>query len=365
MKENPAYLGEQLVTCIGNKRALLDRIEPLVLRVKKRLGKRKLRALDAFAGSGVVSRLLKRHCKFLASNDMEYYAAAVGKCFLANACDVDRDGLAETAADLNARVNDRFSKGFVEETYAPEDDENVRPGERCFYTRDNARRLDNYRRMLGYLPERTRDLLLGPLLSEASVHVNTSGVFKGFHKDRRTGVGKFGGTNGDALSRIKGRIELRAPVLSRFDCETRVTRMDAGYAALEFGDLDLAYLDPPYNQHPYGSNYFMLNLLTTYERPREVSRVSGIPKNWFRSKYNSRRRFKETFAAMTCRLDAKFLLVSFNDEGFVTPDEMEGMLKRYGKVESVSGEYATFRGCRNLGDRGKTVHEWLFLVERK
>ncbi|MDR0684304.1 MAG: DNA adenine methylase [Spirochaetaceae bacterium] len=26
-------------------------------------------------------------------------------------------------------------------------------------------------------------------------------------------------------------------------------------------EVDLAYLDPPYNQHPYGSNYFMLNLI--------------------------------------------------------------------------------------------------------
>ena len=35
----------------------------------------------------------------------------------------------------------------------------------------------------------------------------------------------------------------------------------------EYADLDLAYFDPPYNQHPYGSNYFMLNLLVHYRRP--------------------------------------------------------------------------------------------------
>ena len=53
--------------------------------------------------------------------------------------------------------------------------------------------------------------------------------------------------------------------------------------------LDLLYLDPLYNQHPYGFNYFMLNLLCDYRRPERISRVSGIPRDWNRSPYNGRR----------------------------------------------------------------------------
>ena len=57
--------------------------------------------------------------------------------------------------------------------------------------------------------------------------------------------------------------------------------------------VDVAYLDPPYNQHPYGSNYFMLNLLASGREPaaEELSQVSGIPKNWNRSHYNKSRHF--------------------------------------------------------------------------
>ena len=113
-------------------------------------------------------------------------------------------------------------------------------------------------------------------------------MFKGFYKDRTTGIGKFGGSNGDALSRIKGRIELDVPVLSRFECDMEIQQQDANELVRQLRGLDLAYLDPPYNQHPYGSNYFMLNLLVDYQKPQHVSNVSGIPTDWQRSDYNVR-----------------------------------------------------------------------------
>ena len=91
------------------------------------------------------------------------------------------------------------------------DENQITAEDRVFYTRDNARRLDNYRRMLPSVPSDLREMVLGPLLSEASIHANTAGVFKGFYKDRHTGIGRFGGSNGDALLRIRGPIRLAPP----------------------------------------------------------------------------------------------------------------------------------------------------------
>ena len=234
-----------------------------------------------------------------------------------------------------------------------------------FYTRDNARRLDNYRRMLAEAPEDLRDLLLGPLLSEASIHANTAGVFKGFYKDRRTGRGRFGGSNGDALWRIRGPIRLSPPVLSRFECQIEVWQRDANQAAREVCDLDLAYIDPPYNQHPYGSNYFMLNLLVHYQRPKDVSRVSGIPAGWRRSGYNSKAAAGDLLRDLLETLDSRFLLVSFNNEGFIEPRAMLAMLRRLGSVQVLEIKYNAFRGSRNLRNRDVHVTERLFLVERR
>ncbi len=364
--EDADYLSDQLLTYIGNKRSLLTNISQAVERVKRRLGKDRLRVFDVFAGSGVVSRFLKAHASLLVSNDFEDYAAVVGRCYLRNRSTVDLLELENVVDHLNARVDDEtFPKGFIEELYAPKDEGSITAEDRVFYTRDNARRLDNYRRMLPSVPTDLREMVLGPLLSEASVHANTAGVFKGFYKDRHTGIGKFGGSNGDALLRIRGPIRLAPPVLSRFECDVEVMQSDANTAAREVADLDLAYIDPPYNQHPYGSNYFMLNLLVHYQRPAQVSKISGIPTDWRRSGYNSKAQAFELLRDLLQSLDARFLLISFNDEGFVKPDTMMALLKQLGSVQMVEVPYNTFRGSRNLRNRDIHVTEHLFLVERK
>lgn len=364
--EDPEFLRRQLLTYLGNKRLLLDHIAKAVEHVQQRLGKKRLRLFDVFAGSGVVSRFFKAHASRLVSNDFEDYAAVVGRCFLRNRSSVNLRRLREIVDDLNARVDgDGFQSGFLEELYSPNDESQITAEDRVFYTRDNARRLDNYRRMLDSSPSDLRDLVLGPLLSEASIHANTAGVFKGFYKDRRTGVGKFGGSHGDALSRIRGPIRLAPPVLSRFECDVDVMQMDANAAARRVRDVDLAYIDPPYNQHPYGSNYFMLNLLVRYERPIGISKVSGIPVGWRRSGYNAKTSSLELLCDLLGALDSRFLLVSFNDEGFVRPREMTTLLGRLGSVQVVEVPYHTFRGSRNLRNRDLHVTEHLFLVERR
>lgn len=365
-EEDPDYLSRQLVTYIGNKRALLGNIAIALERVKARLGKRKLRALDAFAGSGVVSRFLKAHCDYLASNDVEDYAEVLARCHLANRSAVDLRELSARVAELNAIVDAApLSRGFIEELYAPADEANITKRDRVFYTKSNARRIDNYRRMLDALPDMQRIMLLGPLLSRASVHANTAGVFKGFYKNRRTQAGQFGGSGCDALGRILGTIVLDVPVLSRFECDVDVFKRDANALARDVGGLDVAYLDPPYNQHPYGSNYFMLNLIANYRRPAEISAVAGIPTDWKRSDYNIRSRSLPLLRDFAETIDSRFLLVSFNDEGFIAPADMRAMLGRLGSVDVIEMQYNAFRGSRNFDNRPIHVTEQLFLVEKR
>ena len=364
--EDPDYLSRQVITYIGNKRALLGQIGQVVEGVKGRLGKDRLRVFDVFSGSGIVSRYLKAHASALVSNDIEDYAAVVGRCYLRNRSTVDLREITEVVDEMNRRVEDEsLPPGFIEELYAPKDESRITREDRVFYTRDNARRLDGYRQMISAAPEDMRELLLGPLLSRASVHSNTAGVFKGFYKNRETKIGQFGGTGSDALVRIKGKIVLEPPVLSRFECDYEVLQEDANSAARRVVDLDLAYIDPPYNQHPYGSNYFMLNLLVRCERPEKISRVSGIPEGWRRSGYNVRARSLPLMRDLLHALDARFLLVSFNNEGFIATEEMLDLLREIGRVEVMETPYNAFRGSRNFNSRPIHVTEQLFLVERK
>lgn len=366
MAEDPEYLSKQLLTYIGNKRSLLGHIGRAVERVKKRLGKDRLIIFDGFSGSGVVSRFLKAHSSVLISNDFEAYAAVIARCYLSNRSQVDLSTLSQVIDDLNARVlTEPLSTGFIEELYAPRDEEHITSNDRVFYTKVNARRLDNYRRLIEGAPKELRDLLLGPLLSEASIHANTAGVFKGFYKNRETGIGQFGGSGSDALSRILGKIRLEMPVLSNFECEVHIHQEDANTLVPKLSGIDMAYIDPPYNQHPYGSNYFMLNLLVHYKRPKHISRVSGIPTDWRRSDFNVRSRSLPKLRELLETIDAHFLLISFNNEGFITPDQMQLLLGKLGYVETLEVPYNAFRGCRNFKNRPIHVTEHLFIVERR
>lgn len=364
--ELPEYLSRQLITYIGNKRALLGHIAAAVEQVKHRLGKARLRIFDAFSGSGVVSRYFKAHADLLISNDIEQYAAATARCYLSNRSEVDLAAIFEAVADLNQRVDtENFPTGFIEELYSPKDEKRITKADRVFYTKSNARRLDNYRRLMDSLPAEMQNMLLGPLLSSASVHANTAGVFKGFYKNRETRIGQFGGSGSDALVRITGQIKLDLPVLSNFECEYRVLQEDANAVASRLKDLDLVYIDPPYNQHPYGSNYFMLNLLLRYQRPRRVSQVSGIPADWQRSGYNVRAKSFPLLKDLLGALDTRFLLVSFNNEGFISTQQMRAMLADLGSMDVVETQYNAFRGSRNFNNRPIHVTEQLFLVERR
>ena len=276
--------------------------------------------------------------------------------------------LERTVDGLNARIErERLPTGFIRELYAPQDEGAIGPADRVVYTTSNARRLDDYRRLIEETPEDfpgAREMLLASLLHKASVHANNAGVFKGFYKDRHTGVGKYGGTSADALTRIRGAIRLEAPVLSRFECDHVVLQGDANQVPHTVRDLDVAYVDPPYNQHPYGSNYFMLNLLVRYQRPAKISRVAGIPVDWQRSGFNVRAKSLPLLRQLFESLDARFLLVSFNNEGFIEPEEMLSTLNRLGTVRTFETRYNTYRGSRNLRGRSLHVTEHLFLVER-
>lgn len=364
--EDPRYLTTQLITYIGNKRSLIHVIGKALDQVRSRLNKNKLRAFDAFSGSGVVSRFLKAHSSSLFANDIEDFATAISKCYLTNRHTIDLSELYDILEFMNHNAETvDLQTGFIEELYAPADETNITRNDRVFYTKSNARRIDNYRRLIDRFPTRYRYLLLGPLLCKASVHANTAGVFKGFYRDRKTRVGRFGGTGSDALRRILGTIVIEPPVLSNYDCDYFVFQDNANSIAKQISNLDVTYVDPPYNQHPYGSNYFMLNLIVNYQRPREISQVSGIPADWKRSHYNVRTRALPALRDLLDSLESKFLIVSFNNEGFISRSEMLSLLQSLGDVQLYETRYNAFRGSRNFNNRSIHVIEQLFLVERR
>jgi adenine-specific DNA-methyltransferase len=224
--------------------------------------------------------------------------------------------------------------------------------------------IDTARQLIDRIPAQHQKYFIAPLLSEASIHANTSGVFKGFYKNRETGIGQFGGKNQDALFRITGNITLPFPVFSNFYSDVLICNGDSNEIIQTVPEVDIAYLDPPYNQHPYGSNYFMLNVILDYTYPERISTISGIPENWNRSNYNKAAHALSALTELVTNIKAKYVLISFNSEGFISLDEMKAMLEKTGTVEILETNYNTFRGSRNLQTRSVHVKEYLYLLEK-
>ena len=362
--EKSEYLTKQLITYIGNKRALLDFIGSGIGTVQKKLNKNKLKMFDVFSGSGIVARFFKRFSELLIVNDLEKYSAIINDCYLSNENEINTLLLQEYYNEIIEELEKSQKKGIISELYAPKDDTQIKQNERVFYTSRNAMYIDTARQLIGKIPQKEQKYFLAPLLSEASIHANTSGVFKGFYKNKETGIGQFGGKKSDALFRITGKIKLPFPVFSNFNCKTIICNDDSNKITGELPEVDIAYLDPPYNQHPYGSNYFMLNLILDYNYPQKASKISGIPENWKRSSYNKSNEALKSLTELVENIKAKYVLISFNSEGFITALQMEKMLKEKGKLEVLETKYNTFRGSRNLNNRALHVKEFLYLLEK-
>ena len=365
VSEKKEYLTQQLITYIGNKRALLSFIGDGVKIVQKKLNKNKIKTFDVFSGSGIVSRYLKSYSSKIIVNDLEKYSEIINSCYLSNISEINIKEMTEFYNELlNQLDEEKLQGGFITKLYAPQSKDEICKNDRVFYTYRNACYIDTARKFIEKIPSEYKKYFLAPLLSEASIHSNTSGVFKGFYKDSMTDIGKFGGNNENALTRILGNISLPFPVFSNFECEYEIHRGDSNVIIERVEDVDLAYIDPPYNQHPYGSNYFMLNLIVDYKEPENISSVSGIPGNWNRSHYNKKIYAYNSFKQLVENIRAKFLLISFNSEGFIKHDEMTELLKTTGKLEILETKYNTFRGSRNLKNRDIHVKEYLYLLEK-
>jgi len=363
--ENKEYLTRQIITCIGNKRSLLQFIARGIEKIKRHVNKSKLALFDVFSGSGVVARSFKRHADLLVANDLEHYSRVINECYLSNRDELDMRYLRMVYDELIAGTNDTpLRSGILTELYAPRDDRSIQAEERVFYTHRNAMYIDTVRGLIEGIDKKYQPYFLAPLLAEASVHSNTAGLFKGFYKNKETGIGQFGGAGEDALVRIKGDITLPFPVFSNFCCDFVVLQGDANVIIKEAPEVDAAYMDPPYNQHPYGSNYFMLNLIVENKYPKNASAVSGIPDNWNRSAYNKKQSAYTALADLTAHIKAKYVLISFNSEGFISQEEMRELLEKIGKVEVLETEYPAFRGSRNLANRNTHVREYLYVVEK-
>jgi adenine-specific DNA-methyltransferase len=143
--EKNDFLTQQLITYIGNKRALLGFIGDGIKKIQKRLNKEKLRMFDVFSGSVIVARYFKQFSELLIVNDLEKYSTLINECYLSNDNERNEFTLHKYYYELIEQAKDNLVKGIISELYAPKNDRKIKQDERVFYTTRNAMYLDTMR----------------------------------------------------------------------------------------------------------------------------------------------------------------------------------------------------------------------------
>jgi adenine-specific DNA-methyltransferase len=119
-------------------------------------------------------------------------------------------------------------------------------------------------------------------------------------------------------------------------------------------DCDIAYLDPPYNQHQYGSNYHLLNTVALWDKPHISECISGnghkdkaaIRKDWRterRSKYCYKSTALAEFSDLVARLRARYIMVSYSTDGIIPVDSLLSCLAERGTLDVVVKRYKRYR----------------------
>ena len=308
-----------MIKYLGSKLRLLPGITEVIARIPQARS-----AVDLFSGTARVAHALKTRGLRVEANDHNEYARMLASGLV----QADAERWAEEATLWIARLNALPPRaGWFTQAYAEE---------ARFFRPENAARIEAIREAIHAAeldPELESVLLVALLLASDRVD-STTGVQMAYLKEW--------------APRSRRSLELRMPdLLARPTAGAcRAHGLDALVAA---GTLsgDVAYLDPPYNRHRYRNNYHVWETLVRWDQPATYGAVRKRDDCLGpASPFNRRGQIREALEVVIARLDCRALVVSFNDEGFLSREELEVMLATRGVVQVLSAAHPRYVGAK-------------------
>jgi adenine-specific DNA-methyltransferase len=262
---------------------------------------------------------------------------------------VDRTALSEVISQLQALPG---RDGYVTETFSRQ---------ARYFQEANARRIDAIRDAIdaGWADHPWRPLLLASLLQAADRVDSTTGLQMAYLKQW--------------APRSYQPLELRMPALLPGPGEARLG--DAVDLAGALPEVDVAYLDPPYNQHRYLGNYHVWETLMAWDAPVHYGvacKRADLRDPATSSVFNRRREAPAALAGLVRSVRAEVLIISGSDEGWVGVDELAAMCAGRGAVAVLAFDSKRYVGAqigihdpngRKVGQVGRTRNtEYLVLA---
>jgi len=321
-----------MIKYLGSKRRLLDRITAIARAVPQATS-----AVDLFSGTARVGHALKAAGLAVHANDYAAYAHVLATCYV----QADADRWTRAAESLLTELQQvPPAAGYITRTFCEE---------ARYFTPENGARIDAIRAAIAdrALPPELEAIALTSLLEAADRVDSTTGVQMAYLKQW--------------APRAHKPLTLRLPALlpRAIGGGGSAHRLDALEAARQLRG-DIAYLDPPYNQHSYLGNYHVWETLVRWDAPEAYGIARKRRDTRARASiFNSRPRHADAFRAVVEAIDARVLIVSFSNEGWLSRDAMLSLLSSRGDVLVLDHDHRRYVGAQ-IGihnQRGERVGE--------
>lgn len=309
-----------MIKYLGSKRVLL----PAIVEAIRGLGGEVREVLDLFSGTSRVGHGLKAAGYRVISNDLNAYAHTLATCYV----QADREDIEADAGRLIAEFNGLPGRaGYFTETFCEKS---------RFFQPKNGARVDAIREEIerkGLDPE-LKAVLLVSLMEAADRVDSTTGLQMAYLKGW--------------AARAHHDLELRLPeVLPRAAHGKGLARCgDALDAAREL-EVDVVYMDPPYNQHSYLANYHIWESLVLWDKPAVYGiACKRVDVRERRSAFNLKRQSHQALRDTVAAIRARYLVVSFNNEGYIDREAMEALLSARGPVTTLEHDFKRYVGAQ-------------------
>lgn len=294
-----------MIKYIGSKRTIVPVLGDIARAVEART------AVDLFTGTTRVAQEFKRLGLTVTAADIATYSDILARCYIqTDATQVDRQGLGDALAELKALPP---RPGYFTRTFCQA---------ARYFQPHNGARIDAIRTHLRdhYEASPLYPMLLTSLMLAADRVDSTTGVQMAYLKQW--------------APRAYNKLDLRIPEL--LPGPGRAVCGDASQLAKTLPQTELAYLDPPYNQHRYFTNYHVWETLVRWDTPRHYGvackRIDGREQRT-KSLFNQKREMPNALRDVIANIRTDVLVVSYNDEAWVNAPEMMEWLSDAGYAD--------------------------------
>jgi len=349
---------------IGNKEKLLDKIYKAVTSTSVDHGT----FCDFFSGTSNVGRHFKEKGFQIISSDLLYFSYVLQRAYISNneepsfkkllkTLSVNSSALFSSPFDLVRTYLNNIDgiTGFIYKNYTEEGtakDSSIRK----YFIPENGMKIDAVRTKIEewykskLITENEYYVLLAALIESVPFYANISGVYAAFLK------------NYDP--RALKPLEIKPINFYKSKHEHKVYNGNS-MNLVDTLDVDILYLDPPYNERQYAPNYHLLETIAKYDSP-QIKGVTGM-RNYSEQKSDFCNKVTALVALEKIARDAKYryLILSYNSEGVMLEKDILSVLKKYGKVKLENIDYLRFKSNSN-GDskHKKVIQEQLYILSR-